>query len=495
MQYSKNQRDSARQANLADYFRRNGYDCEPPLESGEVHVHGFHGLWVNENTNQWFWFSKQKGGADPIDCVAEVLFHSDKSIAINELSTEAYQRNTSNYSQKPQVKQATVTRTETNNAVKFPVVYQKTFAYAQEQGETKEFMASHKLNMSCQSDLSRTAPLYDRSNGNYQSFLNEMSEKYGAERVAFILSVNVIQRQNADINSGWNYNFSQEAIDISKQFTFPEKRFTDNYFLGNTIGNLDSKVLDEMLCDFGKTLQQQNKKHDTQLELPVNEHEKKRVFAYLIKERKIDAKLVQELVEKKLLYQGSVKYKDKDGNEQFAKGNAVFVRKDMDGNIVGAEIHGTNTFKSFKKIAGSGNENLFQYAIGTPNKVYAFESAIDLLSFKMLADPQKIKDSLLVSMGGLKPNALKKFEANGLKIYSCVDNDESGRKFNEVNGFKSAGRKLSEEGVKDWNELLKKRVQELSKNIEAPAETLRKKVEAPTEGAEKKKPIHKSPRR
>lgn len=226
-------------------------------------------------------------------------------------------------------------------------------------------------------------------------------------------------------------------------------------------------------------------------EMPINEHEKKRIFAYLIKERKIDAKLVQELVDKKLLYQGSVKYNGKDGSEQYAKGNAVFVQKDMDGNIVGAEIHGTNTFKRFKKIAGSDDENLFQYSIGTPKKVYAFESTIDLLSFKMLANPEKLKDCLLVSMGGLKPNALKKLEAQGLKIYSCVDNDEKGKKFNEVNGFQSAGIKLVEEGVKDWNELLQKRVRELSKNVEAPAEKNNQKVEQSTVKTVKKIP-HKS---
>lgn len=39
----------------------------------------------------------------------------------------------------------------------------------------------------------------------------------------------------------------------------------------------------------------------------------------------------------KLLYQGSVKYIDKEGNERYSKGNAVFVQKDFDGNIVGGE--------------------------------------------------------------------------------------------------------------------------------------------------------------
>lgn len=217
-------------------------------------------------------------------------------------------------------------------------------------------------------------------------------------------------------------------------------------------------------------------KPPTKCELPINEHEKKRIFAYLVKERKISAALVQELVNKKILYQGSVKYIDKDGNEKYGKGNAVFIQKDLNGNIVGAEIHGTNTHKRFKSMAGNGDENIFQYPIGAPKKVYAFESAIDLLSFRVIANPEKIKDSLLVSMGGLKPAALKKLEESGLKIYSCVDNDERGKMFNKVNSFQSAGRKLQEEGVKDWNELLQKRIRELSKNIEAPTESAVKKV-------------------
>ena len=82
---------------------------------------------------------------------------------------------------------------------------------------------------------------------------------------------------------------------------------------------------------------------------------------------------------------------------------------------------------------------------------------------------------MLVSMGGLKPKALKKLEESGLKIYSCVDNDEKGKKFNEANGFQSANKKLSEEGCKDWNDLLQKRVRELSKKIEAPMQKAEKK--------------------
>ena len=472
MQYSQNQRESALKANLADYFRRNGYKCEEHGNEGEVHIRGFDGLWVNEKTNQWFWFSKQIGGENPIDCVAEVLFKSDASIAINELSTEPFQKNVSNSPQKRTAQ-----------------IHEKAKEYIE---PLITVLGSHTngfdvKSMGFETDRKYTvtefnAALVKATDTWFNSSRND--DKAGISHLdSVIISIENVDKEpyTFKFNLPDTYSSVQDIVEINP--------------MPLTAKVSSDAVIEKLNEAEAHSIKSQEKNQGTELELPVNEHEKKRVFAYLIKERKIDAKLVQELVEKKLLYQGAVRYKDKDGNEQFAKGNAVFVRKDIDGNIVGAEIHGTNTFKRFKKIAGTGDENLFQYAIGTPNKVYAFESAIDLLSFKMLADPQKIKDSLLVSMGGLKPNALKKFEANGLKIYSCVDNDESGRKFNEVNGFKSAGKRLSEEGVKDWNELLKKRVQELSKKIEAPTETLKKKVEAPTENAEKKKPIHKSPRR
>ena len=59
-------------------------------------------------------------------------------------------------------------------------------------------------------------------------------------------------------------------------------------------------------------------------------------------------------------------------------------------------------------------------------------------------------------MGGLKPNSLKKFVESGMKILSCVDNDEAGRKFTEDNKFIPCRKILEENNVKDYNELLQK---------------------------------------
>ena len=45
----------ARNADLADYFLRNGYDCEMKSKN-ELHVKGHGGLFVNTQTNKWYYF-------------------------------------------------------------------------------------------------------------------------------------------------------------------------------------------------------------------------------------------------------------------------------------------------------------------------------------------------------------------------------------------------------------------------------------------------------
>lgn len=445
MQVSKNQIESARNANLADFFRSSGYECEQ--NGDELHVRGFGGLYVNTNTNSWYQFSENRGEKNPVNCLTEVL-GMDFTSAVSALSAEAFKKDNVNFSQK------TVSKYELQNSKNSePVItvvgsHTAGFDVASVGFEVNRNYSVAEFN----AVLKKANELWinsDRCNGDTIHNDSVVLSIANLDKDAYSFKFNLLEE----------YNSVQDIVDL------------------NPMPISASVSRDTIIEKLNKAeAQTQIKQHGGKMEMPINEHEKKRIFAYLIKERKIDAKLIQELVDKKLLYQGSVKYKGKDGSEQYAKGNAVFVQKDMDGNIVGAEIHGTNTFKRFKKIAGEGDENLFQFPIGTPKKVYAFESTIDLLSFKMLANPERLKDCLLVSMGGLKPNALKKFEANGMKVYSCVDNDDKGKKFNEVNGFQSAGRKLSEEGVKDWNELLQKRVRELGKNIEAPTEKTEKKI-------------------
>lgn len=181
------------------------------------------------------------------------------------------------------------------------------------------------------------------------------------------------------------------------------------------------------------------------LELPERADNMRNVFAYLCQTRKIDGKIVEGLVRDGLLYQ------DK-------RGNAVFLHKNEDGEIVGAELQGTNSFKRFKGVAAGTSDSLFSVKIGGhqchTDRAYVFESAIDLLSFKMLANPNKIQNSILVSMAGLKPNSLNALSEKGLRLYACVDNDEAGIKFTSDNGLIPCNRILIDNRVKDYNELL-----------------------------------------
>ncbi len=189
-----------------------------------------------------------------------------------------------------------------------------------------------------------------------------------------------------------------------------------------------------------------------ELVIPERADNMRKVFAYLCQTRKIDSKIVSELARNGLLYQ------DK-------RGNAVFVHRDESGKIVGAELQGTSSYQRFKGVAAGTSDSLFAVKIGTPNRAYVFESAIDLLSFRQLANPAKIQNSVLVSMAGLKPNSLKALSERGLNLYACVDNDEKGIKFTSDNCLIPCNRILAENSVKDFNELL----QTIERNREAQA--------------------------
>ncbi|MGN0678923.1 MAG: DUF3991 domain-containing protein [Oscillospiraceae bacterium] len=199
-----------------------------------------------------------------------------------------------------------------------------------------------------------------------------------------------------------------------------------------------------------------------ELALPEKADNMRKVFAYLCQTRKINSDIISQLAHDKLLYQDT-------------RGNAVFVHRDGSGKIVGAEIQGTNSEKRYKGVAQGTRESVFAVKIGEPKKCYVFESAIDLMSFKQLANPEKINNSILVSMAGLKPNTLKNIAESGMKIFSCVDNDEAGKKFCEENNLTPCRRILEENGVKDYNELLQKFTQNLNrteqKNHQTPPHT------------------------
>lgn len=153
------------------------------------------------------------------------------------------------------------------------------------------------------------------------------------------------------------------------------------------------------------------------------------VKKYLVDERKIDPRVVDWLLKKELLVQ------DK-------KNNAVFKWRENGGKgtVVGADRQGTskmdNKKGTFKQIMPNGKEHSgFTIDVGKPNKIIAFESPIDMISYWSIRQ-KEVMDARLVSMNGVKPKTIAHahLEAanEGFKISKwilAVDNDQGGLNF------------------------------------------------------------------
>jgi Protein of unknown function (DUF3991)/Toprim-like len=154
--------------------------------------------------------------------------------------------------------------------------------------------------------------------------------------------------------------------------------------------------------------------------MPERANNVRRIYSYLINTRGLDPSIVSLMIQHKLLYQDR-------------KGNAIFVHKDNNGQPIGGEIQGTNTSVRFKGIVEGTNLSAFEIEKGTPDKFFLFESVIDLLSYlQMNRYDENETNVLYVSMAGLKKEIVHKYLARGLKGVSKVDNDEAGIRFNKV---------------------------------------------------------------
>lgn len=212
-----------------------------------------------------------------------------------------------------------------------------------------------------------------------------------------------------------------------------------------------------------------------ELQMPEQAPNMRRMFAYFCQSRKIPASIVEELVHAKLLYQSqNIVHTTINGVEQtFKNSNAVFVHRNENGEVIGGEIQGINSYKRYKGVAAGTGESAFTFMPypskdGKPKRAYIFESAIDLMSFYTFCDKKKLEGAMFVSMSGLKPSVPKKLESEGIQIISCVDNDEAGRMFEKENGFvrsESVKSYLDYRGFKDWNEMLVFKAENPSANL------------------------------
>lgn len=101
MLYSKEQIERANSRNISDFFRGLGYSAD--YESGEMHIHGFGGLKVNENTHEYYIHSRQVGGYGLANCLQTALnvsFPEAMKMALNGELPNSDEKDKS-YSDKP----------------------------------------------------------------------------------------------------------------------------------------------------------------------------------------------------------------------------------------------------------------------------------------------------------------------------------------------------------------------------------------------------------
>lgn len=165
----------------------------------------------------------------------------------------------------------------------------------------------------------------------------------------------------------------------------------------------------------------------------------RRVIAYLCKKRGVDYNIVKDLLQSGKLYQDE-------------RGNCVFSVYDFDGNQIDGEIHGTGDIRFKSRISCSQQFGFTLRSFdGCVRTLCFFESAIDLISFYQIYQG-RIKNFLLVSMGGLKPAILYQYSDyyRMADVFLFVDNCKSGEDFAQRMHFSL---KVPPVG-KDWNEYL-----------------------------------------
>jgi len=184
------------------------------------------------------------------------------------------------------------------------------------------------------------------------------------------------------------------------------------------------------------------------------------VRAYLTGERALPAGLVDDLHARGMVYAD-------------ARGNAVFLRTDTEGNAVGASLRGTLPGSEFKGLAvGSRrDEGHFAVIVGEPQpytvpQYYICESPIDALSRCALLQ-QAGTTGLLTFVstdgaGALPERLIREGTGGGCLVHCAFDNDRGGAKLwgavqDAYPHATTIVRDHPPTGAKDWNDALRQR--------------------------------------
>lgn len=217
----------------------------------------------------------------------------------------------------------------------------------------------------------------------------------------------------------------------------------------------------KLLCDeieLPKVYKEQNSvpQKKKELILPAKARNMKNVFAYLVKTRCINQKIVQEMVDRDMLYQDE-------------RNNCVFVSRNENGKSVFATVRGTNTDKKWVgDVSGCDYSHSF-FIDNCSRNLIVTESVIDAMSMMDIKEQkgENHQEYNYLSVSGLGKSRKALGYHLGKTLYDIVflafDNDDKGREIAKEmkKHIESINQDISvsmliPEAAKDWNEELQK---------------------------------------
>lgn len=217
----------------------------------------------------------------------------------------------------------------------------------------------------------------------------------------------------------------------------------------------------KLLCDeieLPKVYKEQNSvpQKKKELILPAKARNMKNVFAYLVKTRCINQKIVQEMVDRDMLYQDE-------------RNNCVFLSRNENGKSVFATVRGTNTDKKWVgDVSGCDYSHSF-FIDNCSRNLIVTESVIDAMSMMDIKEQkgENHQEYNYLSVSGLGKSREALGYHLGKTLYDIVflafDNDDKGRKIAKEmkKHIESINQDISvsmliPEAAKDWNEELQK---------------------------------------
>ena len=259
---------------------------------------------------------------------------------------------------------------------------------------------------------------------------------------------------NTRKNLWWRYSNGTHGNSIDFLIEFANYSFQQAVKECLEVANINISFQQDEIKNYRKDYDNTSSR---EMKLPKRSDRFQRLYAYLMKKRKLSSDTIQFFIRKQLLY------------EEEKYHNIVFLGRDKKGKIQYAGVHGTLELNGKKAFRGDVEGNNKSYGVNLRNekstKLVVLEAVIDLMSYFEIQN--KMKESCeenLLALGMLADLPLETFLKENPQIKEIIfalDHDEKGQEATEklIKKYQQRGFEVCKyqypEQYKDINDYLK----------------------------------------